>query len=519
MQDYKTILENLQKHAEDKDYKYRRIYRNFYNSLFYTKVLDDLKNNRNDYLSEEELEALIDSFRSEKYKPNRVDKNITTKKGELVYRPSREDRVVEKLLTEILELIFKDVFSKSLHSSKNNRSVHTAIKEIEKFRFCNYFIIGNLDELYDKFNPNNLDKALSKRIEDQKFIRLINKFVKKGYLNDFTDERTYSKTLTRSKFSDLLVDIYFILFDEFMENLKKEYDLGKVKRVFSQEYLEKKEELSKLSQQIDNTEDLKRRKELIELYKKEDKKLEHGPKFNLKDPEAKELRYVRYRDVFIVGIRGSFKDAETIKDKILKFLEETYSNFSEESLILKDKTKKFHFLEYAFEFNPNTEEANPYLVPKVPIGKIEEFILKKAMVKDIDQRPWKPIHRGYLLNMEDYRILRIYNAEVRGLYLYYSLAENVSRKLGQYRYVSEYSCLKTYARKFRTTLSKIRKRYHIGHEWGIKYQDQDGNEKELLFFKGFKRRFSPILSESLDYFPSIARNEFNPKRKKRRRLT
>ena len=57
---------------------------------------------------------------------------------------------------------------------------------------------------------------------------------------------------------------------------------------------------------------------------------------------------------------------------------------------------------------------------------------------------WEPVRRTRLLHLDDLEILNQYNAEIRGLYNYYRLANNVS-VLNNFYYVMRYSMLKTFA--------------------------------------------------------------------------
>ena len=67
---------------------------------------------------------------------------------------------------------------------------------------------------------------------------------------------------------------------------------------------------------------------------------------------------------------------------------------------------------------------------------------------------WEPVRRTRLLHLDDLEILNQYNAEIRGLYNYYRLANNVS-VLNNFYYVMRYSMLKTFAGKYRTRISRI----------------------------------------------------------------
>ena len=72
-----------------------------------------------------------------------------------------------------------------------------------------------------------------------------------------------------------------------------------------------------------------------------------------------------------------------------------------------------------------------------------------------------------LLRCTDLEIISAYNAELRGLCNYYSIASNFG-KLNYFAYLMEYSCLKTLAGKHKSKISKIKAQYKDGRGgWGI----------------------------------------------------
>lgn len=519
MPDLKTILNNLRKHAQNKDYVFSRLYRTLYNPEFYINTIEPLKNNSKKSLNPEEAENLVQSLRSEKFRPNFIS-DLKNKKNELVYKPKKEDLVLNNVLVEILEDIYDPIFSDSVHSERKEKNAHTALKTIEReFKNSNFFIIGDLSPIYKEVNVLTLDKILRERTSDEKFIRLINKFIKKGYLKNFDDSKTYSKTLYGNSLANILLSIYLIPFDNYLSKLSKEIDLGSEEKVLSPEYLEQKRYLKNLSKEIDKESSLQNRRELIELYKKEEKKLKWINRYEDLDPNVRKIHYIRYRDSFLIGMIALEKEVKELTVKIKKFIQNFYG-VETDDLIIKDSSKNFHFLEYSLKVMTNqfSDMSRPFIKLGVPDKKIEEFILKKGIVKDIDKKPWNSLHRGYLLNNEDYRIVQIYNAELRDMYNYYSLASNVSKKLGEFHHIMEYSCLKTLARKHKSSLVKMKNKYRIGHEWGIVYTKKNGEKRELLFFKGFKKKNYPVMDKNIDLITSKSRDERNPKRKKRRRL-
>lgn len=96
-----------------------------------------------------------------------------------------------------------------------------------------------------------------------------------------------------------------------------------------------------------------------------------------------------------------------------------------------------------------------------------------------------PVHRTYLLHNDDLEILQEYNAEIRGLYNYYKIADNAS-VLGNFGYIMEYSMYKTFAAKYKTHIGVIKGKYRIGKDFGVRYQTKSGPKVMLFYNEGFR---------------------------------
>lgn len=395
MKDFGTVLKILE--TKNNDFIHKRVYRNLINPEIYSNF--------------DNVEGLI----NESYHP--YSWNV---------KPDKKDLELSNRLAELLDAIFKNV------SGYNTVvSPHIALSELLNFKFCNGIYIGNLGEYYSLVKPAVLDKILREKIDDERIIRLIHKFINANYLNHFKRNLYYSKTLGSVKLAEVLMNIYFIPFERSLINLNQE-----------------------------------------------------------RRGESKEpIKYIRYRDKFILNTDGS---------TVTKLIREWSSTYGETIAgKIEECESSFSFIEYRLVIVDNTIHA------RVPNGKIPEIISDKGMVKNINKKPWVAIHRGYLQNLDDLDIIRVYNSELRSLYLYYSLCENVSQKLGQLKNVMETSCLKTLAMKHRSSVKKVKDKYRIdNNNWGITQ-----NGKRVLFFKGFKQRFVPVKSNSLDCIPGISRTK------------
>lgn len=100
---------------------------------------------------------------------------------------------------------------------------------------------------------------------------------------------------------------------------------------------------------------------------------------------------------------------------------------------------------------------------------------------------WTSIQRKQLLHLDDLEILRQYNAEIRGLYNYYKIANNAT-VLDSFGYMMKYSMYKTLAAKYHTKVKKIREKYRIGKDFGICYETKSGIKTALFYNDGFRRQ-------------------------------
>ena len=87
---------------------------------------------------------------------------------------------------------------------------------------------------------------------------------------------------------------------------------------------------------------------------------------------------------------------------------------------------------------------------------------------------------GEILRCTELEIVSQYNAELRGICNYYSIASNYNI-LNYFSYLMEYSCLKTLAHKLRSNCGKVKVKYKDGNgKWGIPYETKTGKKRCYL---------------------------------------
>ena len=85
------------------------------------------------------------------------------------------------------------------------------------------------------------------------------------------------------------------------------------------------------------------------------------------------------------------------------------------------------------------------LVPREKwVGKLLEYQAMKITTTSSGKERFKALHRGKLNNKTDIDILSAYNSEIRGLYNFYSIA-NDALKIGRFANAMKHSMLKTFA--------------------------------------------------------------------------
>ena len=118
------------------------------------------------------------------------------------------------------------------------------------------------------------------------------------------------------------------------------------------------------------------------------------------------------------------------------------------------------------------------------------------------------MHRGKLINKSDIEILSAYNSEIRGLYNFYSIA-NDSYKIGIFANVMKYSMFKTFANKYKTNVHRIKNRYYRDGSFTVEYMTKSGKKQAVFYNKGFKRKLE-AMSADVAFLPQYRKyDKFN----------
>lgn len=480
---------------------YLNAYKNLYaNSGAATKGID---NDTADGFSLEYVRTIIDDIQNLSYEPKPVRRTYIPKKDgkrRPLGIPSFRDKLVQEVLRQILESIYEPVFSKNSHGFRPERSCHTALSQIAKgFRGVKWFVEGDIKGCFDNISHKVLLGILSEKIKDTRFVNLIGKFLKAGYMENWKYHNTYSGSPQGGIISPILANIYLNELDRKMEQMKIDFDKPS-NQYCSTAYGSLRGRINRLKQKIKDNPDSPFRNEWLNSVKKMSKELRKLP---YKDYSDKKLVYVRYADDFLIGVSGTKEEAVEVKSQIKEWLANVLGlELSDEKTKITHSSEPARFLGYDLAVRRNQDvkgkkngvvqrTLNNSVELNIPFTeKIEAFLFgKKAVIQDRTGK-LKPVAICNLLHLTDLEILDTFNAQTRGLSNYYSLASNFS-KLSFFVYLMEYSCLKTLAKKHKSSVAKIHNQYRQGKTWVISYETKKGKRSmSFVKFKDFKRTSS-----------------------------
>ena len=516
MRSPERVLNSLNEHSKDSSYKFERLYRILFNEeLFYVAYQKIASNGGSttkgsdgrsiDEMSLARIETLIASLKDESYQPHPSRRvHIPKKNGKTrpLGIPAFEDKLVQEVVRMILEAIYEGHFETTSHGFRPKRSCHTALLHIQKtFSGAKWFIEGDIKGFFDNIDHDVLVGILRERISDDRFIRLIRKFLKAGYVEDWTFHNTYSGMPQGGIVSPILANIYLDKLDKYVKEYIRHFDMGTKRRPGKESNdlaNERKRTVRKLKKVKDGTE----KAALVARLKAIEQERAAFPSGDEMDGSYRRLKYIRYADDFILGVIGSKEDALRIKEDIKSFLSESLAlELSEEKTLITHTGKSAKFLGYEITVTRNNHQRRDVQGRlRRTYGKRVRLNVSMATLRDKlleygameiklrnGKEIWKPKCRSGLIFNDDLEILDRYNRETVGFCNYYLIANNCV-VLHNFRYIMEYSMYKTFAGKYRSTVRKINKKYRYNKLFTVKYE-QKGVIKSRTFYKtSFKRR-------------------------------
>ena len=518
MEKSERVLKALSDHSQSSDYKYERLYRYLFSEEMFAVAYQRIYAKQGnmtpgtdgktiDEMSLERIERLIVSLKDESYQPHPARRVYIPKKNgkkRPLGIPSFEDKLVQEVVRLLLEAIYEGHFEGTSHGFRPHRSCHTALGMIQKsFAGAKWFIEGDIKGFFDNIDHNVLISILRERISDERFLRLIRKFLNAGYVEDWKYNKTYSGTPQGGIVSPILANIYLDKFDKYIKEYAAKFRKGD-RRSINPEYWRLNNKKNRLKQKLQKTSDEQMRKSYLYEIAQLSKQMLSTPHKDAMDADFRRMQYVRYADDFLISVIGSKSECETIKADITQFMREQLKlELSDEKTLITHAQDKAKFLGYEiFIRKSDAVKRNKDGVLKrdfngAVVLTLNSAVIQKKLteynaleVRNIDGKDiWWSKPRRYMTPMKPEDILAQYNAETRGLYNYYSLAANVSKECASFAFIMKMSMFKTLGWKLNTSARKVRQKYQKDKDFVIPYNDAKGKQKYRVFYnEGFKKR-------------------------------
>ena len=518
MEKSERVLKALSDHSQSSDYKYERLYRYLFSEEMFAVAYQRIYAKQGnmtpgtdgktiDEMSIERIERLIVSLKDESYQPHPARRVYIPKKNgkkRPLGIPSFEDKLVQEVVRLLLEAIYEGHFEGTSYGFRPHRSCHTALGMIQKsYAGAKWFIEGDIKGFFDNIDHNVLISILRERISDERFLRLIRKFLNAGYVEDWKYNKTYSGTPQGGIISPMLANIYLDKFDKYIKEYAAKFRKGD-RRSINPEYWRLNNKKNWLKQKLQKTSDEQIRKSYLYEIAQLSKQMLSTPHKDAMDADFRRMQYVRYADDFLISVIGSKSECETIKADITQFMREQLKlELSDEKTLITHAQDKAKFLGYEiFIRKSDAVKRNKDGVLKrdfngAVVLTLNSAVIQKKLteynaleVRNIDGKDiWWSKPRRYMTPMKPEDILAQYNAETRGLYNYYSLAANVSKECASFAFIMKMSMFKTLGWKLNTSARKVRQKYQKDKDFVIPYNDAKGKQKYRVFYnEGFKKR-------------------------------
>ncbi|MEA4816818.1 MAG: reverse transcriptase domain-containing protein [Lachnospiraceae bacterium] len=504
MQPTTEVLEKIRQNSQRKpDEIFTRLYRYLlrpdlyylaYKHLYANNgaATEGVNNDTADGFSPRKIDKIIQMLTDESYTPSPARRTYIKKangKMRPLGIPTFTDKLIQEALHMILEAVYEPIFLDCSHGFRPNRSCHTALKGIKKgFNGIRWFVEGDIKGCFDNINHQVLVGIIGKKIKDARLIKLVYKFLKAGYIEDWRYNNTHSGTPQGGIVSPIFANIYLHELDKFVSQMAYDFDSPST-QVKTTEYNRIAKKLSKISIAL-KTAGESEKTLLLEKRKILRTELLKTP---CKSQTDKKIKYIRYADDFLIGVNGNKEDCEDIKSRLSEFIACTLKmELSEEKTLITHSNSYARFLGYDVRVrrdgtighgganNSTQRTLNNTIELCIPLeDKIMRFLFDKEVIQQKNGQI-KPCARKSMVRCTEFEIVSAYNAELRGICNFYSMASNYN-SISYFAYLMEYSCLKTLAAKNGSNSRKIIASHKDGKGgWCIPYHTKAG-EKNLHF--------------------------------------
>jgi len=360
------------------------------------------------------------------------------------------------------------------------------VREIQKkWSGMIWLIEGDIKSCFDDIDHHKLVDVLRKKIKDERFLSLIWKFLKAGYLDlERARHDSLAGTPQGGIASPILSNIYLNELDEFVEQIRVELEQGKERRP-NLEYKRIEARRYRLA---------KAGKADTREFKRLGKQMRSLPSLDTRDPNFVRVRYVRYADDWLIGVIGSHELAEEIKDRVGEFLKDklALTLSQEKTKITNARTEEAEFLGYRIRKGRGRDtqkvtvstngsgrqfkrrSTGMEVVLKAPMDKL----IKRLAQKGFCDGKGNPKHKAGWTVLDEDQIVSLYSSINRGIQEYYRPADNWP-ELQRVQYILKYSLAKTLALKKKTSITRVMR----GRDISVQVSTKKGQVRNIVFYR------------------------------------
>src|SRR3954467_1197243 len=241
MQDAETVLGVIRERGR-RGLPLERLYRQLFNPQLFLRAYGRIYANKGamtpgvtretvDGMSLAKIGAIIGRVRSESYRWSPARRVYIPKKNgkwRPLGMPTWSDKLVAEVVRLLLEAYYDIGFSDRSHGFRPGRGCHTALREVATaWTGTHWFIEGDISDCFGSLDHEILVGMLAEKVHDGRFLRLIERMLQAGYLEDWTWKATLSGAPQGGPASPILSNIYLDRLDRFVEEqLLPEYNRG-----------------------------------------------------------------------------------------------------------------------------------------------------------------------------------------------------------------------------------------------------------------------------------------------------
>ena len=174
------------------------------------------------------LEALVNRMKGGTYTPNPSRRTYIDKPGTNKKRPlgisCYEDKLVEKVIAEILTAVYEPKFLDCSFGFRPERNCHEAISTClhEIQQRTSYIVEADIRSYFDRLDHDRIIEFLEHDIADRQFMEIIKRFLKAGYVENNVWHDSETGSPQGSGFSPCIANVYLhYVLDTWFNYLKK----------------------------------------------------------------------------------------------------------------------------------------------------------------------------------------------------------------------------------------------------------------------------------------------------------